>query len=101
VNGVPQVIEPISLDYTDATMVLEKANTWSGRLFNLAKGEDFRMTGVIVPPADPALAESALKATRILRGAPKMRRVLSLRELNDFIPEIERDLEASDKEPQA
>jgi hypothetical protein len=72
-NGVHQVMEPISLDYLSAGEVIEKATSWSGRLFNLAKGQPFQFTGVIGAPDRDDLRDAYKRAVAILAGAPNVR----------------------------
>lgn len=93
-NGVAQFLEPISLDYLDAAGVIEKANTWSGRLFNLSAGDSpFQFTGVVSTPARTDLREPFDRAVKILREAPSVRRILHETELDEFIPEILHDIQ--------
>lgn len=91
-NGVRQVLEPISFDYLSAPDVIEKANTWSGRLLNLGKAADFQMTGVVAPPQRVDLLPVYNQARAILADMPQVRRLLTEDELDLFLPEIERDM---------
>lgn len=93
-NGVRQVMEPISFDYLYAADVVEKANTWSGRLFNLANSADFQLSAVVAPPERKDLRAAYNQAIAILKSAPKVRRLLTEEEFEDFMHEIERDLES-------
>lgn len=93
-NGTRQVLEPISLDYKAPNDVVDKANTWSGRLLNLSKGEDFLMTGVVAPPADAALNAAYEQALRLLREAPQVRQIVTEEQLDVVIDSIESDLAA-------
>lgn len=92
-NGQRQVMEPISLDYLNGTEVIEKANTWSGRLFNLQDAGRFQMTAVVAKPARRDLEGAYQQALAILRDAPKVRAIIPEDEIEAFIPEIERDLQ--------
>jgi hypothetical protein len=92
VNGQRQVLEPISFDYLNATEVVEKANTWSGRLLNLSRGAQFQMTGVVAKPTRRELVEAYDQAVAILRQAPSVRAVVPEEELEQFVGEIEQDL---------
>ncbi|MGC4084432.1 MAG: hypothetical protein QM736_20535 [Vicinamibacterales bacterium] len=71
---------------------MEKANTWSGRLLNLSRGEQFQMTGVVARPTRRDLSAAYDQAVSILRNAPRVRAVISEEQLDDFATEIERDL---------
>ncbi len=92
-NGKRQMMEPISFDYEDKERVIEKANRWAGRLYNLRQPEDdFQMTGIVAPPQDPQLAEAFKQALEMLADAPKVRKLIREDQIESFIPEIERDL---------
>lgn len=92
-NGNRQVMEPISFDYEDKKLVIEKANRWAGRLYNLRQAEDdFQMTGIVAPPQDPHLTEAFNQAIEMLNDAPKVRKLIREDQIESFIPEIERDL---------
>jgi Protein of unknown function (DUF3037) len=92
-NGKPQVMEPISLDYVDQKGVIGKAERWIGRLYNLQQGNDFEMTGVVVPPQDISLVGAFDEAVEMLKDAPKMRSVINESELESFFIEIEKDIQ--------
>ncbi len=93
-NSVPQVLEPVSFDYLKGAEVVDKANTWSGRLFNLAKRSQFQMTGVVAAPDRRDLLHAYEQALAILRGAPNVRTVVTEEQLSGFIPTIEREVRA-------
>ena len=85
----------LGIDYLKGREVIDKANTWSGRLFNLAKRSEFQMTGVVAPPDRRDLQSAYDHALAILRGAPNVRTVVTEEELAGFIPTIEREVQAS------
>ncbi len=91
-NGTRQVLEPISLDYLQATEVIEKANTWTGRLVNLNASGQFMMTGVVSKPQSAELEGAFAQAKQLLEAAPGMRAVIQEEEIDGFLPEIEGDL---------
>ncbi len=92
-NGKRQVLEPISFDYEDKERVIEKANRWAGRLYNLRQADDdFQMTGIVAPPQDPQLIDAFNQAIEMLADAPKVRMLIREDQVEGFIPEIERDL---------
>ena len=91
-NGMRQVMQPISFDYEQAYDVVEKATHWRGRLITLAQASQFQMTGVVAPPSDPSLTDSYHRALAILSSQPNVRKLVPENELDDFLPEIERDL---------
>lgn len=86
------ISEPISFDYTKGGELVEKAYAWSGRLSDLGRRLDFRMTGVVAPPQDESLLEKYDEAISILRESPKVRNIIPEDEFDRFVPEIERDL---------
>ena len=90
-NGVPQVLEPISFDLTRQRAIVDKATTWSGRLANLQG--DFQMSAVIARPRHAALKTAFEDAIAILEDAPHVRAVVAEESFEDFVPEIERDLQ--------
>lgn len=91
-NGIQQVLEPISFDYKAPAEVVDKANTWTGRLLNLSKGEPFALTGIVAPPPNPDLAGAFEQALRILHDAPRVRRLVTNEEMDSVISDIEADL---------
>lgn len=91
-NGTPQFLEPISFDYTKGAELVDKAYSWSGRLSDLGKGLNFKMTGIVAPPQDPNLLEKYEEALEILRESPAVRSIVPESEFDSFVPEIERDL---------
>jgi hypothetical protein len=84
--------EPISFNYTKGAELVEKAYAQSGRLPDLGRSLDFRMTGVVAPPQDETLLEKYNEALAILRESPKVRSFVPENEFDRFVPEIERDL---------
>ncbi len=93
-NGVSQVLEPISFDLQNQGKIQDKAIRWAGRLYSLSReSEQFQFTAVIAPPSSGDLAGSFTSAKEILASAPMVRKILMEDEFDDFIPEIERDLE--------
>lgn len=93
-NGKKQVAAPISFDYQNKDDIIEKANKWIGRLYNLRQAEDFAMTGIVAAPQRPELLNAFRDALEMLREAPKVRELVEEAQLEHFIPKIERDLEA-------
>lgn len=80
-NGKPQVLEPISFDLVEGRSIVEKAASWSGRLYTLAKGGgNFAFNSIVAPPTDPTLERAFSRALTILRGAPNAR---------EIVPELE------------
>lgn len=90
-NGTRQVMDSISLDYADPSRIKQKANEWSGILYNLSKGEPFQFTGV-VSAYTRGLDKERDRAMAILQKAPNVRKIITEAEIDRFIPEIEADL---------
>jgi Protein of unknown function (DUF3037) len=89
-NGMIQVLEPISFDLSRPSDIVEKANMWSGRLFNLQNSQ-FKMTGIVSPPANRELLSDYERALRILRTSPRVRKILPESEIDEAIHLIQRD----------
>lgn len=88
-NGQLNVAEPISFDLTRPQDILEKANTWAGRLFTLSRGNDFKFTAIVAPPRDRSSLESFEKCYRILKNAPTVHRIVPEEDLGDFVAEVQ------------
>ena len=67
-NGRLNVLEPISFDLIDPTSIVEKANTWVGRLTTLRQSTDFLFNGILAPPVFKGRASEFERAVRILRS---------------------------------
>jgi hypothetical protein len=91
-NGTRQVLEPISLAYRYPAEIVHKANTWSGRLFNLSKDNDFGCTIVLAPPGEHVNMTIFNQGFAILKGASSIRKIITEDEVNDYMSEIEKDL---------
>ena len=90
-NGIPQVLEPISFALKKPTNIVDRANTWSGRLFNLSKSNVFGFTAVVTPLENENM-EAYNNGLEILKGARSVRKIITEDELNDYISEIKSDL---------
>jgi hypothetical protein len=86
------MMDAISFDYLSASDIIEKANTWTGRLVNLNAANRFRMTGVVSSPQRSDLIPVFEQAVTLLRESPGVRAVVREEEIDSFLPEIERDL---------
>ncbi len=91
-NGKLQVLEPISLDFVNPADMVEKANTWSGRLYNLARRSDFGFTAIVARPTEDASLRRLDRAMAILRHAPSVRAVVPEEEVQSVVEAIQRDL---------
>lgn len=94
-NGKQQVAEPISLDYAHNKSIIERANTWVGRLVDLSQGSEFEMTAIIYTPdgRHDKKGDTYRKARDMLAHAPKVRRVIDSGELDDLWQMIISDAE--------
>ncbi len=91
-NGTLQVLEPISLDYVNAAEMIDRANTWSGRLYNLSRRSTFGFTGIIGVPTEAEHDDSLNRAVSILKKAPNVRRIVLESHIEEVVEDIERDL---------
>lgn len=100
-NGVRQVLEPISFDMAQPKRIVEKANNWCGKLYNLGDSTgEFAMTGVIAKPQDQDEKVQAAfqRAKLLLRKSPHVRAVVDEDQFERFVPEIESDIEQHERE---
>ena len=91
-NGIPQVLEPISLTLPDPVDIIDKANAWGGRLSILSKDNTFKCTAVISPADEYVNMAAYNQSYAILKNARSMRKVITEDEVNDYMPEIKQDL---------
>lgn len=91
-NGIPQVLEPISLAHQDPVEIIDIANAWRGRLSILAKEHNFKCTAVISPANESVNMTAYNQAYGLLKNARAMRTVITEDEVNDYMPEIKQDL---------
>lgn len=97
-NGIPQVLEPISFALKKPTSIVDRANTWSGRLFNLSKSNTFGFTAVIAPPENDNM-EAFNHGWEILKGARSIRKIITKDEVDDYMSEIASDLSTQREVP--
>ena len=90
-NGTRQVLEPISFALKKPAGIVDKANTWSGRLFNLSKSNDFGLTAVIAPPGVDNM-DAFNDGLAILKDARSIRKIITEDEVDDYMSEIKKDL---------
>lgn len=89
-NGIVQVLEPVSFDLMSASQLVDKANTWTGRLTNL--GGNFQFTAVVAPPLGTELSPKYKDAIAILRESPHVRAIVPESEFEAFVPQIQQDM---------
>lgn len=90
-NGSRQVLEPISFALKEPEKIVDKANIWSGRLFNLSKSNDFGLTAVIAPPGKDNM-EAFNDGWAILKDANSIYKIITEDEVHDYMSEIAKDL---------
>ena len=90
-NGTRQVLEPISFAFKKSASIVDKANTWSGRLFHLSKSNDFGLTAVIAPPGNDNM-EAFNNGLAILKDAKSIRNIITEDAVDDYMSEIKKDL---------
>jgi len=97
-NGKLQVLEPISLDYSNATDVDKKALLWNGRLHGLSQA-DFSFNAVVALPQDEKLSRAGQRALKVLKSCELVRNVVTEDRISDLFAQIEQDLasEASEQ----
>ena len=96
-NGHSQYLEPISFDLLQSQNIIEKANTWSGRLLSLSKGNTFGFTAVVSPPQRKSEYKAFDQGCAILEGAPSVRTIVKDDEFNSFIPTLKADIAIDDE----
>jgi hypothetical protein len=95
-NGKPNVIEPISLDLSGGSSIVEKANQWSGRLVALKLSQDFAFHAILAPPADKSLRPYFDRARRLL-GSQKdvVKHLIVEREDQEQLEDLFREIDAA------
>lgn len=93
-NGHRQVIEPISFDYQTSKDIIDKAVSWSGRLFNLERENNinFEVTGIVALPLNSKLRSAYQAAKKIIKDSPCIRDLITEDKFPKFIPKIEKDI---------
>lgn len=97
-NGTRQVLEPISFALKESTRIVDKANTWYGRLFNLSNSNDFGFTAVVAPPKNEKM-KAYNDGIAILKGAESIRAIITEDEVDDYMSEIKKDLSIQPEAP--
>lgn len=92
-NGRLQLLEPISFDYLEKSKILDKANTWNGRLSLLSKGGvDFRVTGVVARPRQKKLERAYGEALTFLGQSDRVRKLVEQDNVDSLIPTIAKEI---------
>ena len=92
-NGQWHVIEPISLDLSDAEGIKQKARRWRGHLSAVAEGsEPFKPLFVVGAPADKDLRSAFDNAVAILRTSPFQPEVFEENDIKGLVDKIEEEV---------
>jgi hypothetical protein len=75
-NGKLNVLEPVSFDLIDRKSIIEKANTWVGRLATLGRKTDFMFNGILAPPSFQGRITEFDRAIGILRSQENVKRLI-------------------------
>jgi hypothetical protein len=93
-NGSWNLYQPVSMDLTDAENILDKANRWLGRSFNLFKESDekFHLWMLLGEPRDEKLRTAFGKALNILHKMPVKTDFVSEKDASKFSRELEKEM---------
>lgn len=80
-GGAPEIIHPLSFDYEDEMTLNDTAYKWRGRLEDLRKDKEFRITMVVAPPSSRKFRNQYNHAMDLLKGYAE---IVPHRELPEF-----------------
>ncbi len=93
-NGLWHVYEPVSFDLVEAGSIVDKANQWLGRLYNLASSEDqFQPYFLLGGPRQQDLLSAFVRAQNTLRKSPRNPVLVREEEADDFAQRLLREVE--------
>jgi hypothetical protein len=96
-NGQWHIVEPISLDLSDAEGIKQKARRWLGHLAAVAEGsEPFKPMFVVGAPSEIELRPAFDTAIAILRRAPFEPEVFEENQVEDLVDKIEEEVREHD-----
>jgi hypothetical protein len=96
-NGEWHVVEPISLDLSDADQIKQKARRWLGHLSAVADApEVLRPMFIVGAPADSQLHSAFEKAVAILRKAPFSPEIFEEDQVDELVDKIEFEVREHD-----
>ncbi|MBI3922110.1 MAG: DUF3037 domain-containing protein, partial [Armatimonadetes bacterium] len=99
-NGQLNLAEPLSFDLADAGYILEKANTWLGRAWNLKEyeaQEAFTLYILLGHPQSDRLRVPYTKAKNILHKMPCKHELVSEEEADDFAGTVQHEVGVTDQ----
>ena len=89
------VNQPISFDLIDVHEILDKANTWKGRIESLLEGgEEFKFNVLLGSPHDSKIKTSFIKAQNILHTIPCKPEFIKEDEAEEFAENLRQEIEA-------
>jgi hypothetical protein len=93
-NEVWHTYEPVSFDLMEQTSIVDKANTWVGRITSLSQShEKFKPHLLLGEPREPKLRTAFVKAQNILHRMPCMHEFVREVEAEDFARHMEAEIE--------
>ncbi len=93
-NEVWHTYEPVSCDLMEATSIVDKANTWVGRITSLAQSEEkFKPYFLLGEPRETNLHVAFIKAQNILHRMPCNHEFIREAEAEDFAKHLKVEVE--------
>jgi Protein of unknown function (DUF3037) len=93
-NEIWHMYEPVSLDLLEPERLLDKANRWFGRVFNLSDStEKFKLYMLLGEPRDERLGPAFIKAQNILNKMPVEKEFVRESESEAFSLELANEIE--------
>ncbi|HEV2495867.1 MAG TPA: DUF3037 domain-containing protein [Terriglobia bacterium] len=93
-NEVWHTYEPVSFDLMEPTSIVDKANTWVGRITSLAQSEEkFKPYFLLGEPRETKLRVAFIKAQNILHRMPCEPEFVEEAEAEDFAKRLKAEVE--------
>jgi hypothetical protein len=93
-NEIWHAYEPVSFDLVEASSILDKANTWLGRIGSLIDSRDkFKPYFLLGSPREEKLRTPFVKAQNILHKMPCDHEFVQENEAEDFAEELKKEVE--------
>lgn len=97
-NEIWHLYEPISFDLLESTSIVDKANTWLGRITSLAENsERFKLNLLLGSPKDEKLKGSYIKAKNIMHKAACTHQFIEEHEAEKFAEELKKEIEGHEQ----
>lgn len=95
-NGVWNLLEPVSFDLSDASLITEKANRWVGRAMGLEdSAEEFKLFLLLGAPGDERLRAAYRKAENLLHKMPVAHEFVEEADAEDFARTVAGEMQKS------